>query len=293
LLYVTVNTSRGKQLVRWNLDTLESQVLFDWKDIPTNNLLAFPASGLATVSADHRYGLTAARLGFDDFGIARVDLSSGAWEIIHTNRSICNPHAQYSLGEPYHILVQENRGCRTDEKGNLVVNCDATGAGLYTVDAHGASRRDFPVAAPHTVGTTGHECWIGTGESVLVTLTGAYNDGTRSGNVLEVCHQWEKPRVVFDTPHTWNHISVSRCGRFFVADSYQLPGVAILVGSIATGRTQVLFEAHTSGGGPQYSHAHPYFTSDAGYVVFNSDRTGISQTYLASVPDGLLEGLDK
>ena len=90
----------------------------------------------------------------------------------------------------------------------------------------------------------------------------------------------------------WNHISATKCGKYFIADSYQVPGVPILIGSIRTGKTRVLCESKTTGGGGQYSHAHPYITSDNKWAVFNSDRTGLAQVYIASIPDGFLESLD-
>ena len=48
----------------------------------------------------------------------------------------------------------------------------------------------------------------------------------------------------------------------------------------------------TPGGGAQYNHLHPYITSDNKWVVFNSDRTGLAQVYIASIPDGFLANLD-
>jgi len=251
-----------------------------------------------TVSGDNRFGLASAPSGTRasdgriNFGIYRVDLQNGANELLYESPEIANPHLQFRLGSGDRIMVQENRGCVVDESGNLTNSCDERGAGLFSIASDGSDRRDFPVAMPFTPGTTGHECWIGDSERVLVTLAAPYDDGVRCGNVLEVSHEAEKPRVVFDSPHIWNHISASRCGGYFVTDCYQLPDVPIMVGSIATGKTKVLCESKTSGGGAQYSHAHPYMTSDNRYVVFNSDRTGLPQVYIASIPDGFLESLN-
>jgi len=87
-------------------------------------------------------------------------------------------------------------------------------------------------------------------------------------------------------------IVASRCGKYFVADCYDTPETPLLVGNIDTGKTAVLCHARAEGGGAQHTHAHPYFTSNNQWVVFNSDRTGITQIYLARVPDGFLQSLD-
>ena len=39
--------------------------------------------------------------------------------------------------------------------------------------------------------------------------------------------------------------------------------------------------------------AHAYITSDNKWVVFNSDRTGVPQVYIASIPKGFLEELQE
>ena len=290
VVFAAVGVGEQKKLVRFDLNTLQSEELFAWNTIP--------GSGLLTVSGDNCFGLASARTGTRDennrqnFGIYRVDLKSGQHELIHENSHICNPHLQFRLHSGARIMVQENRGCEVDDAGQVLRPCDERGAGLYSLAADGTDRRDFPVAPPHTPRTTGHECWIGDSDRVLVTVAETYNDGTREGNLLEVSHESAKARVVFSSPHIWNHISASRCGRYFLTDCYGQRGVPLLVGSIETGKTRVLCDSQTTGGGAQYSHAHAYITSDNKWVVFNSDRTGIAQVYIASIPDGFLESLD-
>jgi len=66
-----------------------------------------------------------------------------------------------------------------------------------------------------------------------------------------------------------------------------------VVGSIKTGRWSVLCESGSSLSIPQYTHPHPYLSPDNKWVIFNSDRTGIPHVYAASVPEGLLDELDR
>ena len=290
VLFAAVRTETGKRLFRFDLDTLESEDLFPWD--------AVPGHGVLTVSPDHRFGLSYGLTGRTDavgrptFGVYRVDLQHGGAELIHESPDICNPHLQYRLHSGSRVLIQENRGCTVDALGRTTSSHDERGVGLYSIASDGSDRREYPVGPPHTPATTGHECWIGDTDRVLVTLQSVHDAGGRRGNVLEATTTGERARVVFDSPFVWNHISASRCGRYFVADSYEVPGVPLLIGSIASGKVRILCNSLTSGGGPQYGHAHPYFTADSKYVVFNSDRTGVPQVYLASVPEEFLGALE-
>jgi hypothetical protein len=285
VLFVTVQRGKSKRLVKFDLNTMEREDLF--------SLGSFPPGGFSTVSADNRYGLGSARLKNGKFGIYRLDLRTGKSKIVHESPDIANPHLQFRLYTGSRILIQENRGAIVDKEGNWVRPFDpARGVGLYSIAADGSDRKDFPVGPPHTAHTTGHECWIGNTDHVLVTVSDYHDDGKHRGTLLECSHDWPKPRVVSSHDHRWNHISATKCGRYFVTDTYEDPGKPIIVGSIRTGKWKVLCEGRTTGGGAQFTHLHPYMTSDNKWVVFNSDRTGVPQVYIAEVPKGLLESLD-
>lgn len=284
VLFVTVGTGRDARLVKFDLNTLEREDLFTWGDLP--------GGGLGGISADHRTGLIYTQTPPQDFRIHTLDMATRKTKEIHKSPDIVNPHLQFRLHTASRILVQENRGGALDPEGAYIRNCDERGVGLYTIATDGSDRKNFPVGPPLTPSTTGHECWIADTNRVLVTLNGIFDDGEKRGNVVEVSHERAKARVVFESTNIWNHMSASRCGKYFVTDAYGLPGVPILLGSIQTGKTRILCEGRTSGGGGQYSHLHPYITSDNRWVVFNSDRTGLAQAYVASVPEGFLENLD-
>jgi hypothetical protein len=284
-IYAVQQREKDRVLLHVNLNTLESTELFEWDDT-----LGF---GPKTVSPDGRRGLAIGRPSPETLGIFRFELRSGHGDWIHISPHLSNPHLQYRLHADQRILIQENRGEVLDEVGNIIRPYDERGVGLYSISSEGDDRRDFPVGPPWTAGTTGHECWIGDSDRVLVTLVAPYNDGERCGNIVEARVDWEKPRVVFDSPRIWNHISVSRCGKYFVADIHEEADIPIIIGSIASGKTRVLCNAQTSAGYPQYTHSHPYLTSDNRHVVFNSDRTGLAQAYCASVPEDFLQSLDE
>lgn len=279
-VYAVQQREKQRVLLHLNLNTLESAELFEW-----NEALG---AGPTTVSPDGRWGLAVGRAAPETLGIFRFDLRDGGGDWIHISPHLANPHLQYRLHAEQRILIQENRGQVLDEVGNTIRPYDERGVGLYSISSEGDDRRDFPVGPPWTSNTTGHECWIGDSDRVLVTLTSLYDDGERRGNIVEARANGEKPRVVFDSPQIWNHIAASRCGKYFVADTHEKAEVPIIIGSIATGGAGVLCTAQTSAGYPQYTHAHPYLTSDNRHVIFNSDRRGLSQVYCATVPEEFL-----
>jgi hypothetical protein len=100
----------------------------------------------------------------------------------------------------------------------------------------------------------------------------------------------ERPTVIARGAY-FSHPNASRDGRWFVSDVS--PGSEIRVGSLVTGRHRLLCRSGSSFGRPQYTHPHPFFSPDAHRVLFNSDRTGLPQIYLAELPEGLLEELER
>ena len=61
--------------------------------------------------------------------------------------------------------------------------------------------------------------------------------------------------------------------------------------TIASGRYQTLCLDQSSIGHPQHTHPHPVISPDGSKVLFNSDRTGIPQVYVATVPEYIKEEL--
>jgi hypothetical protein len=280
-IYATVREGDRKRVVHFDLNTLEREELFEWGDNPGDHLYS--------VSPDGRYGLCPARLEGQNFGIIRVEMKSGRWQILRQGPDVGNPHLQFQPGASRRILALENRGALFDEFGNLTRLAAPGGNQLYSMDYDGNDVRYFPATVNGS-----HQCWIGDGGHVL----GTRSPGEGICHVMELSPEWEEPRVIFETDKAWNHVSASKCGRYFVADCYYVepgaarPTIPLLLGSIRTGKTRVLADSQTSGGGSQFNHAHPYITSDNRWVVFNSNRTGLTQVYIASIPEGFLEELD-
>ncbi len=282
------------EIVRTDIVTLE-QVTYRPDSLPE-------VRSLGSLAPDGNTYVFATQLERQLFGIVKCDLAGGEWEVIHEGSDICNAHPQVEPGRGEDICIQQNRGCEFDAEGRLVKGVGEEGATLYIIDVNGGNRRELPVGQPHTWRCQGHQCWIGTGGEILLTVNGGRSgmEGMlkgpslaeqmkQQGNLLAVRAGDEQARAVAND-FLYSHPNASRDGRFFVSDTFY--DSAIVVGSIKTGRKRVLCQSRASFGMPQYTHPHPYFSPDCRWVIYNSDCTGVPHVYAARVPEGLLEDLD-
>ena len=237
--------------------------------------------------------------------IMRVDLGTGRAERIFRHPEIVN-HLQVNPVTGRDILVQLNRGIGRNPDGETrPVASPLRGATHFVIDIDGGNRRDLAIGEPHTSGTTGHSAWVaGTGR-VGVSTAYAWADARTpggldprhpEGNFFTVAPGEATP-VPFAAPnHRFNHVSVSRDGRYFVCDCYRrgLPGrIALVIGNIATGKHRtLLWDCGAQGGCAACSHPHPYLTADNRRVIFNSDRTGVCHVHAAHVTPEFLASLD-
>jgi len=283
IIYYVVSNGEERELIKLSLHTLEREPVFDLSGVPS-----FWTMG--SVTPDQRYYvyLNIPKPGLCQ--IIRLDLKKGSWKSIHKKSDIINPHLQFEPSHGRDLLIQHNRGGLIDENGNIVRLVGEEGGTLYVIDYEGGNYRPLPVGKPYTSPITGHECWIGDTGEILLTVASSREDAFRRGNLLAVKPGAEAARRIAKG-FTLNHISVSKDGSFFIGDAWDVPGKPLVLGSIDTGRCMVLCISGSSGGRPQYTHPHPYFTGDTGWVIFNSDRTGVPQIYAASVPSELLDAL--
>ena len=245
---------------------------------------------IGTYSPDGRTYIYAARLEPQLFGIVKADLEDGTWEVIHSDPEIPNAHVQIDPGGGELCLVQHNRGCIVDERGQMTRNVGEQGSTLYVIDMQGNPTR-LPIGLPHTPRCQGHEAWLGESGEILFTVWHRDpREALKRGNLLAVRPGDASARAIAGG-WTYCHPNASKDGRFFVSDARE-KGHPIIVGSVRTGRSRVLCDSLASIGRPQYTHPHPYFSPDCRYVIFNSDRDGIPRPYAATVPDGLLEELE-
>jgi sugar lactone lactonase YvrE len=291
-------------------------------DIVTLQRKSVPLSGpgrrfttLGAISRDGMY-YVGAFLGPQRYGIVRIHPDTGEIKIIHeSNAEIFNAHTQIEPGQGKRLLIQHNRGAQVDDDGNVKKSFGKMGTTLYTIDLNGGDRQPLNVGRPFTPTIQGHEAWIGyTGNILFTTHWQSPKLRAERGNIWMIRPGDEKPRPVARGFTFW-HCGTSRCGKYFIADTVQGAVVPnpdpdkaenepyvvtpmpkrglIVVGCIATGKTQVLCEATADVSGGQYRHPHPYLSPDSKWAIFSTEKDGVSHVAAARIPDGLLEKLAK
>jgi hypothetical protein len=258
------------------------------------------AFGLNSISPDQHYAIGRMTLPGPTIGIGRLDLRTGAHQVIFEHPEIANPHLQFNPIHGRDIMVQHNRGCLIERDGSMSKAAGPEGTTLFAIDRDGGNRRQIPVGQPWTEGATGHECWVADTGRVAYTAhwnwqTGALVGRWREGNLFSATPGDAEPTPFIAPEHRFNHLCISRCGRYFLADSYGrgIPGpAALVVGCFASGKYATLIDdCWASCGGAQFTHPHAYFTADNQRIVWNGDPRGIPHIFAAKLPEGFLASL--
>ncbi|MDW8321637.1 MAG: oligogalacturonate lyase family protein [Armatimonadota bacterium] len=97
----------------------------------------------------------------------------------------------------------------------------------------------------------------------------------------------EQPTAIAQGVYFW-HSASTLDGEWIISDT-NWPDEGLQLVHVPTGRYRPLCYPRSSQGHPQWTHPHPQFSPDGRVVLFNSDRTGICQIYLAFIPDDLRE----
>ena len=298
-----------RKLMRLSLMTLEQEEIYAEED-PAASLPG--DGGGSSVSPDQRYMIwMVPRLtgnGAPVFQIVRLDLERKIREVIFEHPEISNPHLQFNPVNGEQILVQNNVGVRLKKDGSRDAYQTA-GCKMFVIDQDGSNQRFVPAGPPITHGVTWHESFTADTGRVLFSAGWVHDsdyDRRHSplhpqGNLFTAKPGDRKP-TPFEAPqHRFNHISTSRCGRYFLADSHTGTGlfengrskpVSLVIGNLETGRFRTLVESVESvGGGNQCTHTHPYLTADNRYAIYNAVPNGIPQVFAATLPSGFLESL--
>jgi hypothetical protein len=294
------------ELIRVDLDTLEKEIVITHWDLP-------PTASPESVSPDHRYLFCSQRLPDNTFAVIRVDLAARSHEIIYRSEETLS-HLQCDPVHGRQLMVQVNRGQRYVPKTGHWLRDNITVTHIL-LDVETGAERPLPVGPPYTANSCGHAAWIaGTGRIGLAVnwqgmiyrkddiahakATGNLHDPRHpDGNFVTAGPDDTAPTLFAAPEHIFNHVNVSKCGRYFVCDSYGkgMPGpVDLVVGNIETGKyATIVADCGAAGGGAACTHAHAYFTADNRHVIYNSNRDGgICHVYAACVPDDFLPGLE-
>ncbi len=245
-------------------------------DDQVEDVAALPAErgaySYGTVSPDHRWYAVSVTRPDTPAKVHLLDLKSGAWSILLDKPGYHAKHEQFSLDGRNRVLIQLNQ--MPEVKQVLLAELEI-----------GGEARLLPADRPHTPRPTGHEAWVGTTARVLYS-TGT--DAGAKGNLWVGQVGDAAPTLVHQGGLKFGHVSVSRCGRYWLGDTGE-KGVPIYVGSFASGRCRRAVFTRTVYDGKQWSHAHMYLTADNRWLIFGAVRNGRAQVYGARLAEGWLE----
>ena len=229
-----------------------------------------------TVSPDYRYYAVSVWSEGVPARVHLLDLQTGEWSILLDKPGYHAKHEQFSLDGRNRVLIQLNQ--MPDVKQVLLSELEI-----------GGQEAPVPADRPHTPRPTGHEAWAGTTDRVFFSTA---SDPDSRGNIWTGRVGDEAPRLVYDGPLRFGHVSVSRCGRYWVGDTGE-EGVPVYIGSFATDKCRRAAFTRTVYDGKQWAHAHPYLTADNKWLIFASTRGGHAQVYGARLADGWLDSLSE
>lgn len=289
IYYVT----REHELKRLDLSTLETEVLWSpWEFSPDFIM--------HTVSPDQRYLLGQLQQASYNTALVRVDLVEKSWKVIYEDPEISNAHPLFNPIHGEDISVMKATGYKVNDRQEVIDLPGPRRVTHFFIDKDGGNYRELSFGEPHAPNGSGHSNWMGaTGRMASVAKfdydSWELDPRYPQGNLFTAAPGEERP-TVFEAPeHRFNHIAVSKCGRYFVCDSYLngIPGaIPLVVGNFETGKYRNLLDnCGASGGASACSHPHAYFTADNKHVIFNADPYMVGHVYAARVPEGFLESL--
>ncbi len=293
---------RNRELVMVNIMSLEKEIIItDFE---------YPDMSFDTVSPDHRYLAGIRRSERGTFQILLVDLVEKDYRIIFEHDEILS-HLQFNPVYGRDLLVQHNRYQKLTSDWTRIASKESESfATHFIIDIAGKNMRQLKIGLPCTAGSTGHSGWIADTGKIGLTLRWpamseeepsaryrqVHDERHPQGNFAIIGPEDEKPLIFASPEHLFNHVNISKCGTYFICDSYRngIPGpIEIVVGNIKTGKYKTLVSnCGAQGGGAACSHPHPYMTADNKNVIFNADPFGICHVHAARIPDEFLRSLE-
>ncbi|MBI85974.1 MAG: hypothetical protein CMJ81_22490 [Planctomycetaceae bacterium] len=226
-----------------------------------------------------------------------LDTRTGQQRVILQDPDNRNSHAQSELGNGgrwmYQLLVSPGR------------------VPVFVRELFGsADPVQLPFGGQWSAESTGHMAWIGTTGRVACAVQ--WDREARQhvprhpdGNLLIAAPGDTKPQVFAAPEHGFYHVSISRCGRYFVCDDWMdyeptgildaKPGpIRIVIGNLKTGKYRVLIhDCQCYGlGSTAAFEPNPYMTADNRWVIYNGSPFGSTQVFAAKLREDFLSSLD-
>jgi len=229
--------------------------------------------------------------------LSTMDIATGTITMLYQDANNRNPHAQSDQAGGMYVLMQQS----ALKPGHPVE--------VFIIDRATGRRTLLPIGGESTAQSSGHMAWIGQSMRVACAVNWRRDERLHDarhpgGNLVIAGLDDPEPRIVGGPGHAFYHVSVSRCGRYFTCDDFmdmRIDGlntlrtgpVRVVVGSIETGRCRTLISDVQVNGiaGSADFEPNPYMTADNRHVVYNGSPWGIQQSFVATVPEGFLDGL--
>jgi len=280
-------------LRRFSLVTFQRQLVGQPGTLPTP-----PDAYLQSITPDDRLIICDEKMDGDRLRSFALDLTTGERRVLCDDPENLNPHSQCGPPPGRRRLYQLIR--RTT---------NPPGVPVFVQPLDGGEPLPVPFGAPWSAESTGHMAWIGSTGRVACTVNWQraekrHDPRHPQGNLLTAAPGDPAPTVFPAPRHGFYHVSISRCGRYFVADDFfdfradafrgRFAGpTRIVVGCLASGASRVLIgdvQAYGIAGSSRYE-PDPYFTADNRHIIYNASPFGITQVFAARVPEGFLAGL--
>lgn len=219
--------------------------------------------------------------------IAHLDLTIQGWSCLSADDRWCYVRgADQEGGEVLVRIATDGSGVETLhlEIPFRLYSTDPRGKGFYAYDETGDRRILLLVSLDGKV-LSRYGCADSFAHCCPLGKSGVFQACAHLPQraVLTLEEEQGEPQVLVEGPYFW-HSSGSLDGKWIVADT-NWPNVGLQLVCVGTRRFRTLLHPGNSAGHPQATHAHPQFSPDGRFVLFNSDRTGIAQIYVAEIPD--------
>jgi len=264
---------------------------------PPGTLPTPPQAYLQSITPDNRCLLYDERHDTPPMRSIALDLGTGERRVLNDCAENLNPHAQVELGTGERWLYQ------------LIREGKVTGVPVFVQPLRGGDPVQLPIGESWSAESSGHMAWVGTTGRVAVVVNcpreeKRHDPRNPDGNLLLVTPGDEVPTVFPAPQYAFYHVSISRCGRYFVCDEFMdfrpdgyrtgKPGpVRIVLGNLESGKCRVLLgdcQNYGIAGSSRYE-PDPYLTADNRYVVYNASPFGLMQVFAAEVPQEFWQSL--
>ena len=206
----------------------------------------------------------------------RVDLTKGIADAMDINGTFFA-----CVHDEPRIVIQQGQivwGTEQNEKGDRKVINAGDQLSLWSMDEDGSDRRYI---CPQMFA---HATVLGGGGKLTIQ-----GPGLPPHRCIWLATEGEEPRKLCQGPYFW-HSGSSYDGQWIVSDT-NWPDEGLQYIHVPTGNFRTLCHPGASEDHYEFGHPHPHISQDGRVVVFRSDRSGMSQIYVARVTDEFRESV--